>query len=146
MQKVFDLMSSDIEKLNNVIRDDLSSGVILINQISEYIISGGGKRIRPLLTLLCGRLCGYKDDSGELLHKMAAMVEYIHTATLLHDDVVDESGLRRGRQTSNSVFGNAASILVGDFIYTRAFQMMVESNSLRLLKVMIWFLVYLSKK
>ncbi len=137
MKKIFDLMSEDIEKLNQVIRDDLSSQIVLINQISEYIISAGGKRIRPLLTLLCGRLCGYVDSDGDLLlHKMAAMIEYIHTATLLHDDVVDESGLRRGRQTANAVFGNAASILVGDFIYTRSFQMMVESNSLRLLKVM----------
>ena len=137
MQKIFDLMKPDIDKLNQVIRKDLNSQVVLVNQVSEYIISAGGKRIRPLLTLLCGRLCAYDENkNGLILHKMAAMVEYIHTATLLHDDVVDESGLRRGRQTANAVFGNAASILVGDFIYTRAFQMMVESNSLRLLKVM----------
>ncbi len=128
------IMASDIECLNKVIRDDLSSDVVLIQQISEYIIHSGGKRIRPLLVLLCGRISGFTD--GDLLHKMAAMIEYIHTATLLHDDVVDESGLRRGRQTANAVFGNAASILVGDFIYTRSFQMMVEADSLKLLKIM----------
>ena len=128
------LMVSDVECLNQVIRDDLTSDVVLIQQISEYIIQSGGKRIRPLLVLLCGRIVGYTD--GNLLHKMAAMIEYIHTATLLHDDVVDESGLRRGRKTANAVFGNAASVLVGDFIYTRSFQMMVEADSLKLLKVM----------
>ncbi|MBY0379368.1 MAG: polyprenyl synthetase family protein [Burkholderiales bacterium] len=127
-------MAGDIAQLNQIIRDDLDSNVLLIKQISEYIISSGGKRIRPILVLLCGRIAGYTD--GILLHKMAAMIEYIHTATLLHDDVVDESGMRRGYKTSNAVFGNAASVLVGDFIYTRSFQMMVQSNSLRLLSVM----------
>jgi octaprenyl-diphosphate synthase len=127
-------MSADMQQLNSIIRADLNSDVVLIRQISEYIINGGGKRIRPLLCLLCGKIAGYTD--GALLHKMAAMIEYIHTATLLHDDVVDESGLRRGYKTANAVFGNSASVLVGDFIYTRAFQMMVESNSLRILKIM----------
>lgn len=134
MDKIQKLMHSDLVELDKVIRQDLNSNILLIRQISEYIIAGGGKRIRPTLCLLCGRIAGFK--SGNLLHKMSAMVEYIHTATLLHDDVVDESGLRRGRETANAVFGNAASVLVGDFIYTRAFQMMVEGNSLRLLKVM----------
>ncbi len=134
MDKIQQLMQNDMQQLDQVIREDLSSSVALINQIGYYIIAGGGKRIRPLLTLLCGRLVGYKD--GNLLHKMAAMIEYIHTATLLHDDVVDESGLRRGRKTSNAVFGNAASVLVGDFIYTRAFQMMMKSNSIKLLSIM----------
>ena len=134
MNKIQQLMHNDMQKLDTVIRADLNSKVILINQIGEYIISAGGKRIRPLLTILCGRVAGIKDD--KLIHEMAAMIEYIHTATLLHDDVVDESGLRRGRKTSNAVFGNAASVLVGDFIYTRAFQMMIKSNSLRLLEVM----------
>lgn len=134
MEKINQLMHHDITILNQVIRDDLKSDVVLVNQISEYIINAGGKRLRPLLTLLCGRLAGFTE--GNLLHKMAAMIEYIHTATLLHDDVVDESGLRRGYKTSNAVFGNAASILVGDFIYTRAFQMMVASDSMRLLKIM----------
>ena len=123
-----------MQELDRVIRSDLTSNIALINQISEYIIAAGGKRIRPLLTLLCGRIAGVND--GDLLYKMAAMIEYIHTATLLHDDVVDESGMRRGRETSNAVFGNAASVLVGDFIYTRAFQMMVQGNSVELLSVM----------
>ena len=130
----FGTMLEDMQQLNNIIREDLNSDVILIRQISEHIINGGGKRIRPLLCLLCGKIAGFTD--GTLLHKMAAMIEYIHTATLLHDDVVDESGLRRGYKTANAVFGNSASILVGDFIYTRAFQIMVESNSLRVLKIM----------
>lgn len=134
MNKIQQLMHNDMQKLDKVIRNDLSSNVVLINQIGEYIVSAGGKRIRPLLTLLCGRIAGIKDN--DLIHQMAAMIEYIHTATLLHDDVVDESGLRRGRKTSNAVFGNAASVLVGDFIYTRAFQMMIRSNSLRVLDVM----------
>ncbi len=134
MNKIQQLMHDDMQKLDTVIRNDLSSNVVLINQIGEYIVSAGGKRIRPLLTLLCGRIAGIKDNA--LIHQMAAMIEYIHTATLLHDDVVDESGLRRGRKTSNAVFGNAASVLVGDFIYTRAFQMMIKSNSLRVLDVM----------
>ncbi|MBP9742923.1 MAG: polyprenyl synthetase family protein [Burkholderiales bacterium] len=123
-----------MQKLDTIIRKDLNSEIVLINQIAEYIITSGGKRIRPLLTLLCGRIAGYAE--GQLLHEMAAMIEYIHTATLLHDDVVDESGMRRGHKTANAVFGNAASVLVGDFIYTRAFQMMVKSNSLRILDVM----------
>jgi|SRR6185437_4907252 len=134
MDKIQKLMHNDLVELDKVIRQDLNSNILLIRQISEYIIAGGGKRIRPILCLLCGRIAGF--TTGNLLHKMSAMVEYIHTATLLHDDVVDESGLRRGRETANAVFGNAASVLVGDFIYTRAFQMMVEANSLRLLKVM----------
>ena len=134
MNKIQQLMHDDMQKLDEVIRNDLSSNIVLINQIGEYIISAGGKRIRPLLTILCGRIAGIKDN--DLIHQMAAMIEYIHTATLLHDDVVDESGLRRGRKTSNAVFGNAASVLVGDFIYTRAFQMMVKSNSIRVLDVM----------
>lgn len=134
MQDLQTLMHEDMQKLDAVIRRDLKSDIFLVNQISEYIIAAGGKRIRPLLTLMCGRLCGYQN--GETLHKMAAMIEYIHTATLLHDDVVDESGMRRGRKTANAVFGNAASVLVGDFIYTRAFQMMLYGESLRLMQIM----------
>lgn len=128
-----ELVKSELELVDKVIRKDLGSQVPLINTVGEYIISAGGKRIRPLLTVICGRMLG---NSSELIYKMAAMIEYIHTATLLHDDVVDESGLRRGRATANAVFGNAASVLVGDFIYTRAFQLMVESNSLKVLKIM----------
>ena len=133
MDKFNQLIKQEMAVLDQVIRQDLGSQVPLVNTVGEYIIAGGGKRIRPLLTILCGKVL---DNQSELLYKMAAMVEYIHTATLLHDDVVDESGLRRGRATSNAIFGNAASVLVGDFIYTRAFQMMVQSNSLRVLKIM----------
>ncbi len=134
MEKINQLMLNDMQIVDKIIREDFKSNVPLINQISEYIISGKGKRIRPLLTLLCGKIAGFND--GVLLHKMAAMIEYIHTATLLHDDVIDESNLRRGRKTANATFGNAATVLVGDFIYTRAFQMMTESNNIQLLKVM----------
>lgn len=133
MEQFEAIIASEMKMLDQVIRRDLNSGVPLINTVGEYIISAGGKRIRPLLTILYGKALGYEDH---LLYKMAAMIEYIHTATLLHDDVVDESSLRRGRATANAVFGNAASVLVGDFIYTRAFQMMVESDSLRVLRVM----------
>jgi octaprenyl-diphosphate synthase len=133
MDQFNQIVKQEMNALDQVIRRDLDSKVPLINAVGEYIIAAGGKRIRPLLTMLCGKLLG---NDSELLYKIAAMVEYIHTATLLHDDVVDESGLRRGRATANAVFGNAASVLVGDFIYTRAFQMMVESNSLRILKIM----------
>ncbi|MBV8645962.1 polyprenyl synthetase family protein [Paludibacterium sp.] len=119
--------------VDRVIRTRLHSDVVLIRQVSEYIISAGGKRLRPALTLLAGQACGYR---GELLHELAAMVECIHTATLLHDDVVDESALRRGRETANALFGNAASVLVGDFLYTRAFQMMVTTHNMRILEVM----------
>lgn len=133
MDQFNQLIKHEMKLLDQVIRQDLGSQVPLVNTVGEYIIAGGGKRIRPLLTILCAKVLG---NSSELVYKMAAMVEYIHTATLLHDDVVDESGLRRGRATSNAIFGNAASVLVGDFIYTRAFQMMVQSNSLRVLKIM----------
>ncbi|MEN9947004.1 MAG: hypothetical protein RLZZ293_1390 [Pseudomonadota bacterium] len=127
------ILEQELTNLNQVIRSDLQSQVPLINTVGEYIIASGGKRIRPLLAILCGKLLG---NTSPLLYKMAAMIEYIHTATLLHDDVVDESGLRRGRKTANALFGNATSVLVGDFIYTRAFQMMVESDSLRVLQIM----------
>lgn len=133
-QQFEQLINLELEQVNQVIRQDLTTNVPLIQTIGEYIISAGGKRIRPIITILCGKLL--QENNTPLLYKMAAMVEYIHTATLLHDDVVDESGLRRGRATANAIFGNAASVLVGDFIYTRAFQMMVESNSLKVLKIM----------
>lgn len=133
MEQFNQLIKDELQILDTIIRKDLASQVPLVNQVAEYIIAAGGKRIRPLLTIIIGKMLG---NDSELLYKMAAMIEYIHTATLLHDDVVDESGLRRGRPTSNAVFGNAASVLVGDFIYTRAFQMMVSGNSLRILKIM----------
>lgn len=116
-----------------VIRRRLASDVVLIGQVAEYIIGAGGKRLRPAVLLLVAGACGYR---GTHHHELAAVVEFIHTATLLHDDVVDESDLCRGRQTANAVFGNAASVLVGDFLYSRSFQMMVEVGSMRVMEVM----------
>lgn len=133
MQQIIDLVRDDLAKVNTAIQNQLTSDVILINQLGNYIISGGGKRIRPIITLLCAKALSYEGDK----HIMAAaFIEFIHTATLLHDDVVDESDLRRGRSTANNLFGNAASVLVGDYIYTRSFQMMVSIESLPVLKVM----------
>lgn len=120
-------------EVDAVIRRQLASNVALINQISNYIIGAGGKRIRPLLVLLFSKALGFE---GQERFDLAATVEFIHTATLLHDDVVDESNLRRGRATANALFGNAASVLVGDFVYSRAFQMMVSTNRLSVLKVL----------
>ncbi len=122
-----------MREVDAVIRRRLTSEVALVDQIARYITSAGGKRIRPLLVLLFSNALGFK---GAERFELAASVEFIHTATLLHDDVVDESGLRRGRETSNAVFGNAASVLVGDFIYSRAFQMMVSVNQMRVLQVL----------
>ena len=122
-----------MSEVDAVIRQRLSSDVALINQISHYIISAGGKRIRPLLVLLFANALGFQ---GRERYELAATVEFIHTATLLHDDVVDESDLRRGRETANAMFGNAASVLVGDFLYSRAFQMMVSVDRLRVLEVL----------
>lgn len=124
---------SDLDAVNTVIRRQLHSDVPLVNQIAEYIISAGGKRIRPMLVLLMAKAYGYQ---GKQHHDLAAVVEFIHTATLLHDDVVDESSLRRGRQTANALFGNAASVLVGDFVYSRAFQMMVAVDSMRVMRIL----------
>ncbi|TXI62003.1 MAG: octaprenyl diphosphate synthase [Limnohabitans sp.] len=120
-------------EVDRVISDRLDSGVPLVGDVARYIISAGGKRLRPVLLLLtCGAL-GY---TGNQRHNLAAVVEFIHTATLLHDDVVDESTLRRGRPTANESFGNPASVLVGDFLYSRAFQMMVDANSMRVMQVL----------
>ncbi len=126
-------MAQEMAQVDAVIHRRLASEVALINQISHYIVSAGGKRIRPLLVLLFSRALGFE---GPERFEMAATVEFIHTATLLHDDVVDESDLRRGRETANALFGNAASVLVGDFLYSRAFQMMVSVNRLRVLDVL----------
>ena len=115
------------------IRAQLHSDVPLVSQIADYIISAGGKRIRPALVLLMANAWGYR---GTDHHKLAAVIEFIHTATLLHDDVVDESSLRRGRETANALFGNAASVLVGDFVYSRAFQMMVSVNNMRVMRIL----------
>ncbi len=116
-----------------VIRTRLVSEVALIGQIADYIIAAGGKRLRPVLLLLMAAALGYK---GPKAHELAAVVELIHTATLLHDDVVDESDLRRGRKTANAMFGNAASVLVGDFLYSRAFQMMVGAGNMQVMEVL----------
>ncbi|MFZ6690592.1 octaprenyl diphosphate synthase [Undibacterium sp. SXout20W] len=130
---ITDVIALDMSAVNQVIRQQLHSDVALVNQIAEYIISAGGKRIRPVLVLLVANAYGYQ---GKHHHELAAIVEFIHTATLLHDDVVDESSLRRGRQTANALFGNAASVLVGDFLYSRAFQMMVSINSMRVMQIL----------
>lgn len=133
MQQIINLVQDDLLKVNQTIQNQLSSDVVLINQLGNYIVSAGGKRIRPIIMLLAARALSYQGDK----HIMAAaFIEFIHTATLLHDDVVDESDLRRGRSTANALFGNAASVLVGDYIYTRSFQMMVSIESLPVLKVM----------
>ncbi|KNZ32465.1 MAG: octaprenyl diphosphate synthase [Methylibium sp. NZG] len=126
-------MAPDMREVDAVIQRRLTSDVAMINQIAHYIIGAGGKRIRPMLVLLFSSALGF---SGRERYELAATVEFIHTATLLHDDVVDESALRRGRQTANARFGNAASVLVGDFVYSRAFQMMVSVNSMRVLEVL----------
>jgi octaprenyl-diphosphate synthase len=128
-----DFIAADMQAVDEVIRSRLHSEVALIRQVAEYIIGGGGKRLRPALLILAAGVFGYR---GRHHHELAAVVEFIHTATLLHDDVVDESALRRGRPTANSLFGNAASVLVGDFVYSRAFQMMVEVDDMRVLEVL----------
>ncbi len=122
-----------MQAVDEVIRSRLHSDVVLIRQVAEYIIGSGGKRLRPALVILAAGVFGYQ---GRYHQELAAVVEFIHTATLLHDDVVDESALRRGRPTSNSLFGNAASVLVGDFVYSRAFQMMVGAENMRVLQVL----------
>lgn len=127
------VIAPDMLAIDAIIRARLKSDVVLVNQISRYIIEAGGKRLRPALVTLSGNLTGAPQAHT---HEMAAVIEFIHTATLLHDDVVDESDLRRGRQTANAAFGNAASVLVGDFLYSRAFQMMVEVGSTRVMGVM----------
>src|SRR3984893_8459474 len=130
---VLEPIAEDMQQVNRVIRQRLASEVMLINQISEYIIGAGGKRLRPALLLLVAGALG--ETTGHR-HELAAVVEFIHTATLLHDDVVDESDLRRGRQTANALFGNAASVLVGDFLYSRAFQMMVSVGNSRVMQIL----------
>ncbi len=126
-------VAGDMDAVDATIRQRLSSDVALIGTIGDYIIGAGGKRLRPALLLLIARALGYRGSAHVLL---ATVIEFIHTATLLHDDVVDESDLRRGRPTSNAAFGNAASVLVGDFLYSRAFQMMVEAGSMRVMRIL----------
>jgi octaprenyl-diphosphate synthase len=131
--EITDLCHDDMAAVDAVIRERLKSDVALVNQLGHYIIDSGGKRFRPLLALLSARAHGY---SGDMHHLLAAIIEFIHTATLLHDDVVDESSLRRGIKTANEMFGNAASVLVGDFLYSRAFEMMVVVDSMKVMNIL----------
>lgn len=126
-------IAEDMKEVDAVIRARLDSEVVLIRTIGDYIVGAGGKRMRPALVLMIARALGYEGCNH---HVLAAVVEFIHTATLLHDDVVDESDLRRGRQTANAVFGNAASVLVGDYLYSRSFEMMVDVDSMRVMKIL----------
>jgi octaprenyl-diphosphate synthase len=127
------LVAGDMNGVNAVILERMQSKVALIPELAGHLIAGGGKRMRPMLTLACGTLLGYP---GTRHHKLAAAVEFIHTATLLHDDVVDGSGMRRGKRTANLIWGNPASVLVGDFLFSRAFELMVEDGSLKVLKIL----------
>lgn len=133
LEQLYALIGPDMKAVDAVIRTRLHSDVVLVRQVAEYIINSGGKRMRPALLLLVAGAFGYQ---GTHHHQLAAVVEFIHTATLLHDDVVDESELRRGRDTANAMFGNAASVLVGDFLYSRAFQMMVAVDDMRVMRVL----------
>ena len=127
------LIAADMAAVDQVIRTRLHSDVALVNQVGEYIVNSGGKRLRPALVVLSARALGY---GGKHHHELAAVVEFIHTATLLHDDVVDESAMRRGKATASALFGNSASVLVGDFLYSRAFQMMVEVGDMRVMQTL----------
>ncbi len=133
LEQIRDLVRPDLAALDAVVRARLKSRVALVDQVAEHIIAGGGKRLRPLLVLLAGRACG---GQGQAHVEAAAFIEFIHTATLLHDDVVDGSSKRRGRDTANEVYGNPASVLVGDFVYSRAFQMMAALASQRVMEIM----------
>ncbi|PHS26134.1 MAG: octaprenyl diphosphate synthase [Methylophaga sp.] len=133
IQSIYSLIEDDMSAVDSMIQSRLQSDVVLINQLGHYIINSGGKRLRPALAILCARACGYQ---GNQHHNLATIIEFIHTATLLHDDVVDNSDLRRGRETANSLWGNEASVLVGDFLYTRSFEMMVEMNSMPLMAIL----------
>lgn len=133
LQPLVNLVAGDLNEVNRVILDRMQSPVSLIPALAGHLIAGGGKRMRPMLTLACARLLEY---AGARHHKLAACVEFIHTATLLHDDVVDGSGLRRGKETANLIYGNPATVLVGDFLFSRSFELMVEDGSLRVLKIL----------
>jgi octaprenyl-diphosphate synthase len=135
LSRLLDCVADDMTACNRAIVARMDSPVALIPQLAAHLVAAGGKRLRPLLTLACARLCGYPDGGQRHVH-LAACVEFIHTATLLHDDVVDESVLRRGAASANAVFGNKASVLVGDFLFARAFQLMVEDGSLRVLEIL----------
>jgi len=133
LEKIISPIQIHLESVNNVIKKSLSSDIPIINQISSHIINSGGKRMRPILHLL---ISGMSGEVKEVNHKIAAIIEFIHTATLLHDDVVDQSTKRRNIKTANALFGNAASVLVGDFIYSRSFQMMVGINNMEIMKIL----------
>ncbi|HEX2803765.1 MAG TPA: polyprenyl synthetase family protein [Sphingomicrobium sp.] len=133
LEPLMQLVADDMNGVNSVILDRMHSKVALIPELAGHLIAGGGKRMRPMLTLACARLLSYP---GTRHHKLAAAVEFIHTATLLHDDVVDGSGTRRGKRTANLIWGNSASVLVGDFLFSRAFELMVEDGSLKVLKIL----------
>jgi len=133
LEEIRSLVRHDLASVDEVIRSRLKSSVTLIDRVAEHIISGGGKRLRPMLVVLAGRACGH---GGHAHVEAAAFIEFIHTATLLHDDVVDMSARRRGRDTANEIFGNQASVLVGDFVYSRAFQLMAASRSQRVIEIM----------
>ncbi|HPQ95662.1 MAG: octaprenyl diphosphate synthase [Thiothrix sp.] len=133
LKSVFNLVDPDMQAVNALIQRCLHTDVVLINQLAHYIINSGGKRLRPMLALLSAHACGYQ---GRRHIDVAAIVEFIHTATLLHDDVVDESDLRRGKETANNVWGNQAAVLVGDFLYSRSFEMMVEVGSMRVMEIL----------
>ena len=133
LEEIRALVADDLQRVDQTIVQRLASDIVLVNQVSQYIIGGGGKRLRPLSVVLAARACGHQ---GQKHVPAAAIIEFIHTATLLHDDVVDSSEMRRGRDTANHVFGNEASVLVGDYLYSRAFQMMVELGDLRIQEVM----------
>lgn len=133
LEQIIELTAADMTAVNQNIQQQLDSDVVLISQLGHYIVNSGGKRIRPMIAILAARALGYQGNQHIV---NAALIEFIHTATLLHDDVVDESALRRGKATANAEFGNAASVLVGDFIYTRAFQMMTALGSLKILGLM----------
>ena len=133
LEAIREFIAADLTAVDEVIRSRLASEVVLIRQVAEYIVGGGGKRLRPALVILSAGAFAYR---GRHHHDLAAVIEFIHTATLLHDDVVDESRLRRGRATANALFGNAAAVLVGDFVYSRAFQMMVGADNMRVLQVL----------
>nr|WP_219821671.1 polyprenyl synthetase family protein [Sneathiella aquimaris] len=133
LQPLMDLVKKDLDQTNEIILDRMHSDVALIPTLARHLIAAGGKRLRPVLTLGAAKLCGYHGDRAQ---KLAACVEFIHTATLLHDDVVDESDLRRGNETANVLWGNQASVLVGDFLFSRSFQLMVEDGSLEVLRIL----------
>ena len=133
LEPLLALVANDMNGVNAVILERMQSKVALIPELAGHLIAGGGKRMRPMLTLACAKLLGYP---GTRHHKLAAAVEFIHTATLLHDDVVDGSGMRRGKRTANLIWGNPASVLVGDFLFSRAFELMVEDGSLRVLSIL----------